>query len=79
MGSSSKKEQHGFLTKNYYRAKYWLVPPTVDRRKERYSQYKTFGIFLGAVAFVVVFEDKLKNFLEIETDELKKLSGQAPF
>lgn len=71
--------KQGFLTKNYYKAKYWFYPPTVDRRKERFSQYKNFGVFLGSILFVVVFEDKIKNFLEIETDDLKKLSGQSPF
>jgi len=49
--------------KNYYRLKYWLVPPTTDRRKERMDQYKDLALFIAAVATVAVFEDKIKNFL----------------
>lgn len=66
--SSSKqneKKEVNIITKNYYRAKYWLYPPTVDRRRERISQYKTFGLFLGSVILVVALEDKIKSFLEI--------------
>lgn len=63
--STSQQKDAGFLKKNYTRAKYWLYPPTTDRRNERMTQYRTFAIFLGAVAAVVVFEDKIKTFLEI--------------
>lgn len=63
--SAIQQKDAGFLKKNFYRAKYWLYPPTTDRRNERMSQYRTFSVFLGAVIAVVVFEDKIKAFLEI--------------
>ena len=57
--------KQGFLSKNYNRAKYWLLPPTTDRRKERLTQYKDFGMFIGAVLVIAAFEGKIKDFLEI--------------
>ena len=62
---NAKSDKHGFLSKNFNRAKYWILPPTSDRRKERLSQYKDFAMFIGAVLAIAVFEDKIKNFLEI--------------
>jgi hypothetical protein len=59
--------------------KYWLLPPTSDRRKERIEQYKDLAIFIAAVATVAIFEDKIKGFLEIETDDLHKLSMEHSF
>lgn len=64
IGNKSPEKQ-GFLSKNFTRAKYWILPPTSDRRKERLSQYKDFGMFIGAVLAIAVFEDKIKSFLEI--------------
>lgn len=61
--SAQKSERHGFLTKNYTRAKYWFYPPTTEKRKERFSQYKDFGMFIGAVIVIMTFEDKIKSFL----------------
>lgn len=60
---ATKSEKNGFLTKNFNRAKYWILPPTSDRRKERLSQYKDFGMFIGAILAIAVFEDKIKTFL----------------
>lgn len=76
-GSGSSAEEKNFLKKNYYRLKYWLLPPTTDRRKERVQQYKDLGLFITAVAAIAIFEDKIKNFLEIETDDLRKLSMES--
>lgn len=36
-------------------------------------------MFIAAIALVAIFEDKIKNFLEIETDEIRKMSMQGPF
>lgn len=79
VGAQGSGNKQGFFKKNYTRAKYWLYPPTTDRRKERLSQYKDFGMFIGAVIAIMVFEDKIKNFLEIETDDLKKMASQGAF
>lgn len=67
------------MKKNFYRLKYWLLPPTTDRRKERIEQYKDLGIFIAAVAVVAVFEDRIKNFLDIETNDLRKLTTEGSF
>jgi len=72
-------QSHGFLKKNYYKLKYWVLPPTSDRRKERVAQYKDIGIFIGAILVITVFEDKIKNFLEIETDDLRKMTSPGGF
>lgn len=77
--SSKGKEERGFLKKNITRAKYWLLPPTTERRKERISQYKDFGIFLGAILVVALCEDKIKNFLEIENLDMQKMAAQGAF
>ena len=77
--TAGNAKKTNFLTRNYTRVKYWVYPPTTERRKERFSQYKDFSIFLGAVIAVAVFEDKIKSFLEIETDDLKKMATQGAF
>ena len=70
-------ESAGFLKKNYYRVKYWILPPTSDRRKERLAQYRDLSFFIGSIILVSVFEEKIKNFLEIETDDIRKLTEQG--
>ena len=53
----------GFLRRELTRLKYWFLPPTNDKRKERYGQYKDFTIFLGAALAVAFFEEKIKFLL----------------
>lgn len=45
----------GFLHREFTRLKYWFVPPTNDKRKERFAQYKDFAIFTGAIVTVAYF------------------------
>lgn len=45
----------GLLHREFTRLKYWILPPTSDKRKERVEQYKNFAIFLGISATVAVF------------------------
>ena len=44
-----------FLHREYTRLKYWFMPPTNDKRKERFAQYKDLAIFAGAVLAVAYF------------------------
>jgi hypothetical protein len=62
----------GFLHREFTRLKYWILPPTNDKRKERFAQYRDFGLFLGVTAAVVIFEEAISNALEINTEELAK-------
>ena len=43
------------------------------------DQYKDLALFIAAVGVVAIFEDKIKNFLEIETDDIRKMASQSPF
>lgn len=61
----------GFLKKNYYRLKYWMLPPTQDKRKERFNQYQNLGIFVGSVLVVAYFEETISKFLEVDVDPSK--------
>lgn len=56
----------------------WLWPQTTEGRAARLTQYKDIGIFLGAVALVWLLEDRIREVLEIDPDELRKLTAQAP-
>ena len=40
-------------------------------------QYKDLTIFVGVIVVIAVLEGKIKSFLEIETDDLKKMSMGA--
>jgi hypothetical protein len=60
-----------FLERTYTRAKYWLLPPTVDKRSERLAQYKDLAIFVGVVGAVSYFQDSISKFLEIDTESVK--------
>lgn len=63
----------GFLHREYTRIKYWLLPPTNDKRKERFAQYKDLAIFAGAVLTVAYFEERISRLFEIDTGELNKM------
>jgi hypothetical protein len=45
----------GFLQREFTRLKYWILPPTNDKRKERFDQYKNLAIFIGVTATVAIF------------------------
>jgi hypothetical protein len=61
----------GFTERTFTRVKQWFLPPTSDKRKERFGQYRDFAIFVGAVGVVSYFQDNISKFLEIETDPSK--------
>lgn len=65
--------KQGFIQRNYTRAKYWVWPPTADKRKQRVAQYKDFALFLGVIASVSYFQDNISKFLEIDTDAAKNM------
>lgn len=45
----------GFFHREFTRLKYWILPPTNDKRKERFDQYKNLAIFLGVTGAVAFF------------------------
>jgi hypothetical protein len=51
--------------------KHWVLPPTVDKRKQRMSEYKDFAIFMGSIAVISYFQDTISKALEIDVDSLK--------
>ena len=63
----------GFFERTYTRARYWLLPPTDDKRTERFEQYKDFALFLGVIAGVSYFQDSISKLLEIDTEAAKNL------
>jgi hypothetical protein len=65
----------GFLHREFTRLKYWILPPTNDKRKERFGQYRDFALFLGVTATVAFFEDRISSLLEINAEELTKGLG----
>lgn len=70
--SSTKSKSSEFVSK----VKSYLVPQTVEARKTRYTQYKDIGIFVGSIFLIYMFEDKIRNILEIDPEELRKLTEQ---
>jgi hypothetical protein len=50
-----------------------VLPPTNDKRKERYGQYKDFGLFLGAIAVVAYFQDDIKKVFDIDVEQYANL------
>ena len=68
---TTRPAQHkaGFMHRQWARIKYWVVPPTNEKRKERFGQYKDFAICAGAILTVAYFEDKISKLFEIDTTE----------
>lgn len=62
----------GFFHRELTRIKYWLLPPTNDKRKERFAQYKDLAIFTGAIVAVAIFEEKISKLFEIDTADLSR-------
>jgi hypothetical protein len=52
-----------------------MWPQTVEGRRARITQYKDMGIFVGAMMFIYLFEDKIRGLLEIDTEELRVLTA----
>ena len=52
-----------FIHREWTRLKYWIVPPTNDKRKERFGQYRDFAIFAGAIVTVALFEEKISQLM----------------
>jgi hypothetical protein len=52
-----------------------MWPQTVEGRRARFTQYKDMGIFVGAMMFIYLFEDKIRGLLEIDTEELRVLTA----
>ena len=71
---SGSRSQGGPVKTYYNKVKNFLYPPTKERNKERMGQYKDLAIFAGSIIMVCIFEERIKGFLEIETDEIKKLT-----
>lgn len=42
----------GWLHREWTRLKYWVLPPTNDKRTERLQQYRDFGLFLAAIGLI---------------------------
>jgi hypothetical protein len=51
----------------------WILPPTADKRKERFNQYKDFALFIGVAATISYFQDNISKFLEIDTEAAKNM------
>ena len=58
--------------REWTRLKYWIVPPTNDKRKERFAQYKDIAICVGVTMVVAYFEDKISQLMEIDSAELTR-------
>jgi hypothetical protein len=78
--SSKGKKASNPVTRTFLSLKDWVYPPITTLRQQRINQYKDLALFAGAALVVVVFEDKIKNFLEIDTDFAKMgMGGPAQF
>jgi hypothetical protein len=62
-----------YLERTYTRVRYWLLPPTVDKRTERLGQYKDLAIFVGVIGVVSYFQENISKLLEIDTDAARSL------
>ena len=60
------------MHREWTRLKYWFVPATHDKRKERFTQYRNFAIFGGAIVAVTCFEERIRQLFEIDTAELTR-------
>lgn len=61
-----------YLHREWTRLKYWVMPPTNERRKERIAQYRDLAIFTGAILTVSYFQDRISQLFEIDTAELTR-------
>lgn len=68
-----KKEQAGSLKQNYHGLVKWLWPNIKEAREQRVGQYRNLAIFLGFIVIVTTFEDKIKSYLEVDSDAIYKV------
>lgn len=71
---SSVSSHHGYLYKKWNQIKLWLLPSTSERRSQRIGQIKSLGIFISAITVIALYEDKIREILEIEANDLQKLT-----
>jgi len=64
------------ISRKVAQAKNWLYPPITTQRQLRMQQYRDFSVFVGAIITVAYFEDKIRSYLEIDTD-LSKMGVQG--
>jgi predicted membrane GTPase involved in stress response len=76
-GRAPKTQGRNALNRLFTRVKETILPTNAERNKERMWQYKDLTIFVGVIVVIAVLEGKIKSFLEIETDDLKKMSMGA--
>ena len=62
-----------YFERTFTRVKYWLLPPTVDKRNERLAQYKDLAIFVGVIGAVSYFQDNISRLLEVDTDAARSM------
>ena len=68
------------VKRSFLSLKDWVYPPITTLREQRMNQYKDLAVFVGAAITIAVFEDKIKTFLEIDTDFSKMgMGGPAQF
>lgn len=78
--SSAAKKTSNPVKRTFLSLKDWVYPPITTLRQQRMKQYKDLALFAGAAITVAVFEDKIKSFLEIDTDFSKMgMGGPAQF
>jgi hypothetical protein len=74
---SSKKvvvsSKAGYFEKTFASAKNWLLPSTVDKRKERMAQYQDLGLFLGVIVTISYFQENISKILEIDTEAARTM------
>lgn len=64
------------ISRKFAQAKNWLYPPITTQRQLRMQQYRDFSVFVGAIIAVAYYEDKIRSYLEIDTD-LSKMGIQG--
>jgi hypothetical protein len=62
-----------FIHREWTRIKYWVLPPTNEKRTERFGQYRDFSIFLGAIVLVALTEDKISKWLDVTPEDMSKV------
>lgn len=76
-GRAPKTQDRNALNRLFTRVKETILPTNTERNKERMWQYKDLTIFVGVIVVIAMLEGKIKSFLEIESDDLKKMSMGA--
>lgn len=78
--STGTKKAANPVKRTFLSFKDWVYPPITTLRQQRMKQYQDLAVFAGAAILVAAFEDKIKTFLEIDTDFSKMgMGGPAQF